>query len=116
MDNNYIYILFLVALASFYLWKSLKFKKIKNQIPEYIKNGALIIDVRSPLEFEKGSAKGSINIPLNELNAKSTSLDKDRVILLCCASGARSGMAKSILIQKGFTNVINIGPWTNSKI
>lgn len=114
--NNYVYILLIAALVGFYIWKSLKYKKLKTRIPEYLQKGALIIDVRTPQEFEGGSAKGSINIPLNELNEKSGTLDKSKTILLCCASGTRSGMAKSILTQKGFKDVVNIGPWTNSQI
>lgn len=113
--NNYIYILLILTLVGVYIWKSLKYKKLKTRIPDYLRKGALIIDVRTPQEFEAGSANGSINIPLNELNNRSNSLDKNKTILLCCASGARSGMAKSILTQKGFKDVVNIGPWTNSQ-
>lgn len=114
--NNVIYILLIAALIGFYVWKSLKFKKLKQQVPHYLKKGAIIVDVRTPQEFLNGSANGSINIPLNELNEKSNQLDKNKTILVCCASGARSGMAKSILTQKGFADVVNIGPWTNSQV
>ena len=40
-------------------------------------------------------------------------LDKNKPIVVCCASGARSEAALRILKQNGFAEVINAGPWTN---
>ncbi len=84
------------------------------QLPELIKNGAIIVDVRSPIEFEQGSRPGSLNIPLDQIASRLKELDKNKTIILCCASGARSGMALGILKANGFANVINAGSWANT--
>ena len=89
------------------------FKAVQKRLPELKQSGAIIVDVRSPLEFSSGHAEGSINIPLPELEVRAKNLDRSKTILLCCASGARSGMAASILKRAGFKDVINAGPWGN---
>jgi rhodanese-related sulfurtransferase len=100
----------------FFAWRFWRFKKIKSALPELIKNGATIIDVRSPGEFLQGSRPGSINIPLNDLNQRLKEIDKNKNVILCCASGARSGVATTILKKNGFNNVVNAGPWTNTLV
>lgn len=72
--------------------------------------GPLIIDVRTAEEFSYGAFPGAINIPLDEVERKESELgDKDRQIILYCASGARSAYAARILQHYGFTNVHNGG-------
>jgi phage shock protein E len=73
--------------------------------------GAQIIDMRTKGEFEGGHIKGSINIPLQSLPNQLSRIKKDRPVITCCASGARSSSAKSILQSNGFTNVYNGGGW-----
>ena len=70
-------------------------------------------DVRSPAEFASGNAPGSINIPLNELPSRLVELPKDRDVVVFCASGSRSSMAKMVLKTKGFQKVHNAGTWGN---
>tara|TARA_B100000780_G_C20747648_1_gene296989 strand:- start:17 stop:295 length:279 start_codon:yes stop_codon:yes gene_type:complete len=70
-----------------------------------------IVDVRSPLEFQAGNVNGSINIPLNEVQAKIEDLRKRQPLVLCCASGGRSGQACDYLKAQGFTEVYNGGGW-----
>ena len=82
----------------------------KIDLAELKKNGALILDVRTPGEFRSGHIKGSKNIPLQEVNGKMKGLKKDQVIITCCASGNRSGSAKNILKSAGF-EVHNGGGW-----
>lgn len=89
------------------------FRSVQKKLPEYLKGGAVIVDVRSPTEYASGHIEGSLNIPLQELGNKISNLDKNKTVLLCCASGSRSGMAVAILKGKGFRNVINAGPWSN---
>ena len=79
----------------------------------HLKNGALVIDVRSPGEFNSGHLPAAINIPLDEIE---TALprrvkDKNQVLLLHCASGMRSGMAKQKLNGMGYANVFNLGSY-----
>lgn len=70
-----------------------------------------IIDVRSPQEFQGGHAEGAINIPLDRIaNQASEIKNMNQPVVLCCASGNRSGMAQLILQQEGIA-CHNAGPW-----
>ena len=81
---------------------------------KYSKASTTVVDVRTPAEFVGGHNEGSINIPLQEIETRISELEKiNGDILLCCASGGRSGLATTILQTKGFKNVENAGPWTN---
>ena len=82
-------------------------------IQALIENGAKIVDVRTPAEYKDGHIKGSINLPLQTLGSQMNKLKKDEVIITCCRSGSRSGMARRQLQAAGFTQVYNGGPWTN---
>ncbi len=76
-----------------------------------VKSGALIIDVRTPGEFNSGHIKGSINIPLDDIRNKTEELKKkNKLIITCCRSGNRSGMAKSMLESAGI-ECHNGGAW-----
>ncbi|MEK0423387.1 MAG: hypothetical protein RLZ95_1297 [Bacteroidota bacterium] len=73
--------------------------------------GAIIIDVRSPQEFDRGHIKGSKNFPINIIQREVHSLKKmNKPVITVCQSGARSGMAKSILKAAGI-EVYNGGSW-----
>lgn len=75
--------------------------------------GALIIDVRTPDEYRGGHIKESVNIPLNLIPNKANELKrKNKPIVVCCRSGARSGMAANQLRQAGI-EVENGGPWNS---
>jgi phage shock protein E len=80
---------------------------------ELVKNGATIIDVRTRGEYQGGHLKGSINIPLNELSANLNRINKNKPVITCCASGMRSGSAKSLLTSAGYAEVHNGGGWTS---
>ena len=85
----------------------------KVDLKELVKNGAMIVDVRTSGEYAGGHIKGSINIPLQNLDKGLSKLNKDKTIITCCASGNRSGAAKSILKSKGYSNVHNGGGWAS---
>jgi len=79
-----------------------------------VKQGAIILDVRSKGEYAGGHIKGSINIPVDQLGSNLGKLkDKNKTIITCCASGMRSASAKSILSSGGYTQVHNGGGWNN---
>jgi rhodanese-related sulfurtransferase len=81
---------------------------------ELIKNGAVILDVRSKTEYAGGHIKGSVNISVDALKNNLTELkNKNKPIITCCASGIRSASAKSILVANGFTQVYNGGGWSS---
>jgi rhodanese-related sulfurtransferase len=78
---------------------------------ELIKTGqATIIDVRTPAEYAGGHVANSINIPLNEVAARIDEIKSKKNIVLCCASGNRSGMATEFLKQNGI-ECENGGSW-----
>lgn len=83
----------------------------KADLAALVRNGAQIIDVRTPEEFRSGHIAGSVNIPLGNLSSAMSKLDKNRVIITCCASGMRSASAKNQLKSKGFLEVHNGGGW-----
>ena len=64
--------------------------------------GALLLDVRQPLELVVESVPGAINIPLGQLRARLDELPRDREILIICRSGGRAYFATRILLQNGF--------------
>lgn len=70
-----------------------------------------IVDVRSYEEFQSAHAVDSINIPLQEITERMDELKKlNMPLLLCCASGNRSGMAERFLSQAGI-ECLNAGSW-----
>jgi len=70
-----------------------------------------IVDVRTPMEFSGGNAEGSINIPLQELDKRIEELKSlKQPLVLCCASGGRSGQATQYLKQQGI-ECFNGGSW-----
>lgn len=83
------------------------------QLNEILKQrNTRIIDVRTAAEFSEGHVMGSINIPLNEIPNRVSELKQmNGPIVLCCASGNRSGQATSYLESLGFDQVYNGGSW-----
>ena len=76
-----------------------------------VNDGAFLVDVRSPEEFADGNVNGSVNIPLDQVQNQLTKFKYKENIIVFCRSGNRSGQAKAILEQNGFTNVTNGGNW-----
>jgi rhodanese-related sulfurtransferase len=83
----------------------------KVNLQEVISNGAVIIDVRTKGEFQSGHIKNSMNIPIDKLQQNIGKLNKNKAIVTCCASGARSSAARRILKSNGFEQVYNGGSW-----
>jgi rhodanese-related sulfurtransferase len=70
-----------------------------------------IVDVRTPVEFMGGNVAGSINIPLQEIQQRLEEVKNlKQPLVLCCASGNRSGMATQFLSQQGI-ECCNGGSW-----
>lgn len=91
------------------------FKKSSTKIKNMIDEGALIIDVHTPLEFKNGHMQGSKNIPLDTLSSKIDDLKKlNKKIITVCRSGSRSATAKEMLASAGI-DVCNGGAWQNLK-
>jgi len=81
-------------------------------LEQIIKEGkGTIVDVRTREEFSGGNAVGSINIPLNEVQQRLEEIKNlESPIVLCCASGGRSGQATMFLTQQGI-DCSNAGSW-----
>ena len=76
-----------------------------------MKDGAYIVDVRTPGEFNSGNIKGSTNIPLDQITSNIKEIEKlNKVVIFYCASGIRSGQATSIAKAKGI-EAYNGGGW-----
>ena len=70
-----------------------------------------IVDVRTPGEFMGGHVVGSINIPLQELESRLDEIHSLHTpLILCCASGGRSGVAHAMLSAQGI-DCHNAGSW-----
>lgn len=82
-------------------------------LQDLIRQGAFLVDVRSPEEFAEGSVPGAVNIPLDVLPGKLAEFKGKEHTVLFCRSGARSGMAKTFLENNGLRGVINGGSWQN---
>ncbi|MCF8278690.1 MAG: rhodanese-like domain-containing protein [Flavobacteriales bacterium] len=87
--------------------------KKNEKVAALLAKGAMIIDVRTPEEYRSGHIKQSVNIPLNLIPNKVNELKrKNKPIITCCRSGARSGMAADQLRKAGI-EVENGGPWNS---
>jgi rhodanese-related sulfurtransferase len=87
------------------------FGKKKKMMLELMAQGALVVDVRSQGEFAMGHVEGSINVPLDSIKHKAGKLKKlNKPLVLCCASGMRSGSAMHILRKEGI-ECYNGGGW-----
>ena len=102
-----------MALALWFGYKWWNSKRVVAMLPELKKSGATFVDVRSPGEFASGNAPGTINIPLSELGSRLGEIPSSSPVVVCCASGTRSGMARMLLKKNGYSQVFNIGKWTN---
>ena len=98
------------------LFKSLFGGTKTGQIAEAQARGAVVIDVRTPAEFAGGHPEGSVNIPLDTLESKLSTIKKyQKPIVLCCASGMRSDQAKALLAGRGVGDLHDAGSWRNLK-
>ena len=82
----------------------------------YLKKGALVIDVRTPAEFNAGHLPIAINIPLALIESGATLPLKDmnQVLLLHCQGGMRSAKATQLLSGMGYTHVFNLGSYSRA--
>ncbi|HWR41771.1 FAD-dependent oxidoreductase [Sporomusa sp.] len=79
-----------------------------DEINKLDKEHSILIDVRTPLEFNMGSIDGAINIPLDDLRNRIGEIPTDKEIILFCQVGLRGYLAYRILIQNGYQHVKNL--------
>ncbi|MFC1671011.1 rhodanese-like domain-containing protein [Spirochaetota bacterium] len=114
MNTKFIIILLAVFLVLAYCVNYQRNKRNikleKSEIKALIDQGAKVYDVRSQGEFRGGHYKGAMNIPLNDVKNRLKDFgDKDKPVIVYCHSGRRSGFAKKILEDNGYTKVYNAG-------
>ncbi len=80
---------------------------------DLLRQGALVVDVRSPDEFSRGHLPKAVNVPLDALSTQAPTRfpDKGQPLLLHCVSGVRSGMGVQQLKALGYTNAFNLGTY-----
>lgn len=117
MSNNIVKIALVVVagILAFNLYSRFANTADGDELKTLIKNGAYLVDVRTPGEFSSGHVEGSVNIPLQQLEQRLADFEGKEPIVVFCQSGARSGRAKSILESNGFKDVTNGGTWKNVK-
>jgi len=108
MDNN-TWIILLIAAAFIFIYACKPSKKVELPVNPYL------VDVRTAKEFNAGSVVGAINIPLDQVKTRISELKGKENLVLFCRSGNRSGQAKTILEQNGFTGITNGGGWKSLK-
>lgn len=109
MNENMIYIL--IGFIAYIAYKKYMQHKVLKLVPDLLKEGAQIVDVRTKGEFTSSHKDGSINIPLDSLKSRVSELDNTKPVIVCCASGGRSAVAKRMLLSNGFENVYNVGTY-----
>lgn len=79
------------------------------KIKDMLKNGAVVVDVRTPEEFQDEHFPGAINIPVDRILVRKNEIPMDKPVILYCASGARSAYAAHLLKAEGYKDVVNAG-------
>lgn len=77
---------------------------------EWVKNGALLVDVREKDEVTELAydVPNIINIPLSEFEERFNEVPKDKDVVVVCKGGGRSLRAAGFLVNHGYTNVVNM--------
>ncbi|QKF81708.1 rhodanese-like domain-containing protein [Halarcobacter ebronensis] len=101
----------ILVIIAFIAYKKYSYYKVLTLVPSLLMQGGQIIDVRTKDEFTLAHKEGSVNIPLDILENRVNELNNSKPIIVCCASGSRSALARRLLITKGFENVHNAGNW-----
>lgn len=79
-----------------------------DKVRELLESGAVIIDVREKMEYERGHIKGVKNIPFSEIRERINEIPKDVPVYVHCRSGQRSYNVALLLQQQGFNNIYNV--------
>lgn len=101
----------LLLVILYFVYRQYSSYKVRRLLPLLKEEGAVLVDVRSPEEYASGHAPDTINIPLSSLSAELSKFPRDQIIVVCCASGTRSAMARKLLQTNGFKKTYNAGPW-----
>ena len=87
-----------------------------DQANQKSQEGAFLLDVRTPEEWQEGYIPGATLIPLDQLSARYGELPADQEIVIYCRSGNRSAQALLLLTEAGFTTVYSMDGGINNWI
>lgn len=99
----------------FELLKNLFVKTDGTSLADKLSQSPFLVDVRSKDEFNSGSCKGAVNIPVDQIQNNLSRFKDKKNIVVFCRSGMRSIHAKSLLEKSGISNVTNGGTLENVK-
>jgi phage shock protein E len=114
---NWLTILVIAAVVAAFLVLRQSSLISEEKARSFLNQGAAVIDVRSPEEFQSGHLPGAINVPVNDLKQQIPKRfpNQNTVLLLHCHSGVRSGMGKKVLSQLGYSQVFNLGSYVRAE-
>lgn len=78
---------------------------------QLISEGAVVLDVRTPMEFNLAHITGAVNIPIEKLRDNLHQFAKQTPIIACCTNGSKSWYAKNLLDANGYRRVYDAGNW-----
>lgn len=118
----YIVIALVAVAAVFLVWRQMQpggdavaatMERIRPQQyqSEFVQSGAphLLVNVRTPEEFNSGYIEGAVNIPLQSLSQRMDEIPQDQPVVLYCRSGNRSATAVQMLARAGYDEVYDLG-------
>ena len=84
------------------------------KLKDALRKGAIVIDVRTGIEYDRGHVPDAFNIPVDRVGLSAERLKAaNKPVIVCCNSGARSSQAVQQLKAKGVKEVYNGGNWEN---
>lgn len=102
-----------IVLTVYVVYRIYRYQTLENGLDKLIKNGAVILDVRTEKEYAMGHINGSLNISLGEIRERYVELDQNKTYITVCSHGLRSVKVEHILKEKGFKKVYNGGAWSD---
>lgn len=102
-----------IILLIYVVYRVYQYQTLDDGLDKLIKNGAVILDVRTEKEYETGHIAGSHNISLGEIRERYIELDPNKTYITVCSHGLRSVKVEHILKEKGFKKVHNGGAWSD---
>jgi Rhodanese-related sulfurtransferase len=102
-----------IILVIYITYRVYRFQTLDSGLDRLVKNGAVILDVRTEKEYKTGHIIGSKNISLGTIRDRYVELDPNRTYITVCSHGLRSVKAEQILKERGFKHVYNGGAWSD---
>lgn len=93
------------------IYKVYQQRNIDPNLNQLVDKGAIILDVRTSIEYNDGHIENAVNISLGEIKERYVELDTSKIYITCCSHGLRSIKVKSLLKERGFKKVYNGGVW-----